>query len=137
MLQCSCHRELPLFQESSYSQDLGEFWFVLRKEEIAPLMGDQRKELGSMLMSIPFPAGGSIYYAEDMKYNVHSLPAGGNIFYAEDLKNELGHSGIPLDGPFCIGPDVSIPLWYGWSDWIFLEDHVRYTSFFYLFLTRQ
>jgi hypothetical protein len=42
-------------------------------------------------MSIPFPAGDSIYYAED-------------------LKSLSGNSGISLEGLLCIGPDVSMPL---------------------------
>ncbi|KJA13580.1 hypothetical protein HYPSUDRAFT_209415 [Hypholoma sublateritium FD-334 SS-4] len=61
--------------------------------EIALLM-DQLAELESIMMSISFPVGGSIYYAED-------------------LKTLSGNTGIPLEGPFCIGPDVSMPLWYG------------------------
>ena len=55
---------------------------------------DELTKLESIMMTIPFPAGGSIYYADD-------------------LKRLSGNSGVPLEGPFCIGPDVSIPLWYG------------------------
>ena len=57
--------------------DLSEIWFDLRKEEIVSLM-DQLAKLESIMMSIPFPAGGSIYYAED-------------------LMSLSGNSGIPLE----------------------------------------
>ncbi|KAG6883379.1 hypothetical protein C0992_008860 [Termitomyces sp. T32_za158] len=73
--------------------DLSEFWYDLQKEEIVSLM-NQLAKLESIMMSISFPAGGSIYYAKD-------------------LNSLSGNSGIPLEGPFCIGPDVSIQLWYG------------------------
>lgn len=83
--------------------DLSEIWFDLKKDEIISLM-DQLAKAESIMMSISFPAGGSIYYASD-------------------LKNLSGNEGIPLDeqiestslgkGRFCIGPDVSIPLWCG------------------------
>jgi aminoglycoside phosphotransferase (APT) family kinase protein len=48
----------------------------LEKDEIASLM-DQIAKLESIMMSISFPAGGSIYYARD-------------------LKNLSGNKGIPL-----------------------------------------
>jgi hypothetical protein len=65
---------------------------------------DQLAKVESTMMSISFPAGGSIYYARD-------------------LKELSGNEGIPLDKQvssialgmerFCISPDVSVPLWYG------------------------
>lgn len=83
--------------------DLSQIWFDLEKDAIVSLM-DQLAKLESIMMSIPFPAGGSIYYARD-------------------LKNLSGNEGIPLDEQiesislekerFCIGPDVSIQMWYG------------------------
>ncbi|KAI6142613.1 kinase-like domain-containing protein [Pisolithus tinctorius] len=82
--------------------DLSQIWFDLKKDEIISLMG-QLAKVESTMMSISFPAGGSIYYARD-------------------LKNLSGNEGIPLVGDegispekerFCIGPDVSVPLWYG------------------------
>ena len=46
------------------------------------------------MMSITFPAGGSVYYTKDLK--VARRP------------------GILLeDERFCIGPDTRLPLWYG------------------------
>lgn len=77
--------------------DLSEIWSNLKEDQIISLM-DQLTKLESIMMSISFPAGGSIYYAND-------------------LKMLSGNEGIPLDEQnkerFCIGPDVSVPLWYG------------------------
>ena len=83
--------------------DLSQIWFDLKKDEIISLM-DQLAKVESVMMSISFPAGGSIYYARD-------------------LKELSGNEGIPLDEQiesvslekerFCIGPDLSVPLWYG------------------------
>ena len=82
--------------------DLSKIWYDLKKDEIISLM-DELAKVESIMMSIPFPAGGSIYYARDLK----------------DLS---GNEGIPLEDNegillekerFCLGPDVSLPLWYG------------------------
>lgn len=87
--------------------DLSEIWFDLHEDEVISLM-DQISKLESAMMTISFPAGGSIYYATD-------------------LKELSGEEGVPLDGRvseqaesnplekerFCIGPDVGMPLWYG------------------------
>ena len=83
--------------------DLSQIWFDLKEGEIISLM-DQIAKLESIMMSISFPAGGSIYYAGD-------------------LKELSGSEGVPLEGKIegmslekrrlCIGPDVSPPLWYG------------------------
>ena len=46
------------------------------------------------MMSIAFPAGGSLYYTKDLE--------------------AAAKSGILLeDERFCVGPDTSLPLWYG------------------------
>lgn len=91
--------------------DLSQIWFDLGKDRIISLM-DQLAKMESIMMSISFPAGGSIYYASD-------------------LKNLTGNEGIPLEEEvFCIGPDVSVPLWYGRKEnWMHLEGHVRRTFF--------
>ena len=74
---------------------LSDIWFDLEEQDIASIT---RKfaELESKMMSISFPAGGSLYYPRD-------------------LENEVGRPGIPLedDSRFCVGPDTSQPLWYG------------------------
>ncbi|CAA7266012.1 unnamed protein product [Cyclocybe aegerita] len=83
--------------------DLSQIWSGLKEDEIISLM-DQLVKFESTMMSLSFPAGGSIYYARD-------------------LMELSGNEGIPLDEQvesitlkkeqLCIGPDVSIPLWYG------------------------
>lgn len=67
--------------------DLSQIWFDLGKDQIISLM-DQLAKMESIMMSISFPAGGSIYYASD-------------------LKNLTGNEGIPLEEEgFCIGTVV-------------------------------
>ena len=46
--------------------DLGDVWFNLKKDEIYSFM-DQLVKFESIMMSIYFPAGGSIYYARNLK----------------------------------------------------------------------
>ena len=58
--------------------DLGDVWFNLEKDEIYSIMV-QLAMFESIMMSISFPAGGSIYYARD-------------------LKQLSGSQGIPLEG---------------------------------------
>ena len=57
---------------------MGDVWFNLKKDEIDSFM-DQLAKFESIMMSISFPAGGSIYYARD-------------------LKQLSGSEGIPLEG---------------------------------------
>jgi hypothetical protein len=55
----------------------------------------QLAQLESRMMSIPFPAGGSLYYTND-------------------LDKVAGRTGIPLrDERFCVGPDARLHMWYG------------------------
>jgi hypothetical protein len=49
-----------------------------------------------------------------------TFPAGGSLYYTEDLENAAGSAswptrpGIPLeDKRFCVGTDTSLHLWYG------------------------
>ncbi|KAK7000463.1 hypothetical protein R3P38DRAFT_3058481 [Favolaschia claudopus] len=90
--------------------DLGQIWSGLEREEIKSVM-DQLVKFELIMMSISFPAGGSIYYARD-------------------LMELSGNGGIPLDEQdessalegdrFCIGPDVSIPLCLPWPVYVAL-----------------
>ncbi|KAJ3738951.1 kinase-like domain-containing protein [Lentinula detonsa] len=74
--------------------NLSQIWSDLEEDEIISLM-DQLAKVESSMMSISFPAGGSIYYARD-------------------LKELSGNEGIPLHNQvesiafekerFCIGP---------------------------------
>ncbi|KAG6828215.1 hypothetical protein H0H87_002697 [Tephrocybe sp. NHM501043] len=83
--------------------DLSQIWPGLKDAEIASLMG-QLAKFESAMMSISFPAGGSIYYARDLM----ELSGNEGIPLGEQVK-----SSALQEGRFCIGPDVSIPLWYG------------------------
>ena len=43
-----------------------------------------------------------------------SFPAGGDLYYVQDLERVAGKLYIPLkDERFCISPDVRLSLWYG------------------------
>ena len=110
--------------------DLSQIWFDLKEDEIISLM-DQLAKIESTMMSISFPAGGSIYYTRD-------------------LKELSGNEGIPLDeqvestslekGRFCIGPDVSAPLWYGRREQLNVfrgPCTPHFTCLFCLFFTNQ
>ncbi|KAL5486270.1 hypothetical protein ACEPAI_7316 [Sanghuangporus weigelae] len=101
-----------ILMEYAEGIDLSQIWFDLKEDEIISLM-DQLVKVESTMMSISFPAGGSIYYTRDLK------ELSGN----EGIPLEEDNEGIPLDEQiesislekerFCIGPDVSVPLWYG------------------------
>lgn len=71
---------------------LSDIWFDLGEREIESVVR-QLVQLEAKMMSISFPAGGSLYYAQD-------------------LERVAGKPGIPLkDERFCIGPDVRLTLW--------------------------
>lgn len=108
--------------------NLSQIWFDLKEDEIISLM-DQLVKVESNMMSISFPAGGSIYYARDLK------ELSGN----EGIPLQEENKGIPLDEQiecislekkqFCMGPDVSVPLWYGRREQLdVFEGHVRRNS---------
>lgn len=117
---------------------LSDIWFNLEKDKIDSLL-DQLVKVEAIMMSISFPAGGSIYYARDLK----------QLSGSEGIPLEGENQSIPLDGQaterislqkerFCIGPDVSILLWYGRREKMGTfrgpcTSHFSY--FFYLFLT--
>ncbi|KAL5499239.1 hypothetical protein ACEPAH_1757 [Sanghuangporus vaninii] len=83
-----------IFMEFLRGTKLADIWFELKEEEIISLFR-QLAELESRMMTIAFPAGGSLYYSQD-------------------LEKVAGKSGIPLDDArFCVGPDTRLPLWYG------------------------
>jgi len=43
-----------------------------------------------------------------------SFPAGGSLYFSKDLDKAATGLGMPLDDKqFCIGPDTRLPLWYG------------------------
>ncbi len=73
----------------------------LRAGNIIPIMR-QLVELESKMMSMAFPAGGSLYFTEDLA-NI----AGGT--------SGTTRPGIALksDKRFCVGPETSLHLWFG------------------------
>ncbi|KAJ7066369.1 kinase-like domain-containing protein [Mycena amicta] len=83
--------------------DLRQIWFGLKEDGIISLV-DQLAKIESTVMSISFPAGGSIYYARDLK----------ELSGDEGIPLEQENESISLDKErFCMGPDVSRPLWHG------------------------
>ncbi|KAH9942760.1 protein kinase subdomain-containing protein PKL CAK Fmp29 [Amylocystis lapponica] len=83
-----------IFMQFVQGTSLSDIWFDLGERD--PIsMSRQITELESKMMSIAFPAGGSLYYSKD-------------------LEKVAGIPGIPLeDERFCVGPDTRLPLWYG------------------------
>ncbi|KIK20210.1 hypothetical protein PISMIDRAFT_106239 [Pisolithus microcarpus 441] len=83
-----------IFMEFVEGTNLGHEWFGLEEGDIISI-SRQLAELESKMMSIAFPAGGSLYYTKD-------------------LEKVAGRPGVPLDDKrFCVGPDISLPLWFG------------------------
>ncbi|KAG6329006.1 hypothetical protein ID866_10083 [Astraeus odoratus] len=83
-----------IFMEFVQGTNLSDVWLDLGEREIISVLR-QLTQLESKMMSISFPAGGSLYYTHD-------------------LEKVAGGPGIPLkDERFCVGPDVRLPLWYG------------------------
>ena len=83
-----------IFMEFVDGIQLSNIWFDLKEEDIISITR-QFAELESKMMSIAFPAGGSLYYARDME-------------------KVAGRPIIPLeDERFCMGPDTRLPLWHG------------------------
>lgn len=79
-----------IFMEFIQGTDLSDIWFDLGEKEIISI-SQQLAELEKKMMSIAFPAGGSLYYIEDLV----SGPTGPGI----TLK----------DKRFSVGPDTRSP----------------------------
>lgn len=72
---------------------LTEVWRSLSDEEVISVI-HQLTQLEAQMMSLSFPAGGSIYFTKDLEKVAPGL-------------------GVPLDEPrFCVGPDTTLALWY-------------------------
>ncbi|KAJ7775916.1 protein kinase subdomain-containing protein PKL/CAK/Fmp29, partial [Mycena maculata] len=83
-----------IFMEFVRGTKLSDVWLDLGEPEIISVLR-QLAQLESKMMSISFPAGGSLYYAQD-------------------LEKVAGGPGIPLeDERFRVGPDARLSLWYG------------------------
>ena len=83
-----------IFMEFIRGTKLSDVWMELEEPDIVSVLR-QLVQLESRMMSIPFPAGGSLYYTND-------------------LEKVAGRTGIPLnDERFCVGPDARLHMWYG------------------------
>ncbi|KAH9949736.1 protein kinase subdomain-containing protein PKL/CAK/Fmp29 [Amylocystis lapponica] len=83
-----------IFMEFMKGTKLSDVWLELGESDIVSILR-QLAQLESQMMSISFPAGGSLYYAHD-------------------LEKVAGRAAIPLkDERFCVGPDTRLPMWYG------------------------
>jgi len=84
-----------IFMEFVRGTKLSDVWLELEEPDIVSILR-QLAQLESRMMSIPFPAGGSLYYTNDLE------------------KKVTGRTSIPLDDErFCVGPDARLHMWYG------------------------
>ncbi|KAM5540228.1 hypothetical protein V8D89_006047 [Ganoderma adspersum] len=83
-----------IFMEFVRGTELSDIWLDLEEQETISVLR-QLVQLEAKMMSLAFPAGGSLYCAQDLE--------------------KVGQGpGIPLeDERFCVGPDTRLPLWYG------------------------
>jgi aminoglycoside phosphotransferase len=83
-----------IFMEFMRGTKLSDVWMELKEQDIVSVLR-QLAQLESRMMSIPFPAGGSLYYTTD-------------------LEKVAGRTGIPLnDECFCVGLNARLHMWYG------------------------
>ncbi len=83
-----------ILMEFMRGMKLSDVWLELGESDIISILR-QLAQLESQMMSISFPAGGSLYYTHD-------------------LEKVARRAVIPLkDEHFCVGPDVRLPMWYG------------------------
>ena len=83
-----------VFMEFIRGTKLCDVWMELGEPDIASVLR-QPVQLGSRMTSIHFPAGGSLYYTND-------------------LEKVEGRTGIPLNAErFCVGPDARLHMCYG------------------------
>ena len=88
-----------IFMEFMGDSNGAEVWDGLEEKDVISIL-EQVVQLEKRIMGITFPAGGSLYFAEDLE----NAPKG----VSGPTK------GIPLkDKQFCIGPETSRPLWFG------------------------
>ena len=87
-----------IFMGMMRGTNLGTIWFDLgEKARIAVV--ERLVEVESRLFSFDFPAGGSLFYNQDLDP-------------AWDRATNPSKSSLS-PGSFCIGPDMTIGLWYG------------------------
>jgi aminoglycoside phosphotransferase (APT) family kinase protein len=72
---------------------LSDIWRSLSDQEVISVVR-KLTHLESWMMSLSFPAGGSLYFTKDLEKVAMGL-------------------GMPLDERFSLGPDTRLPLWFG------------------------
>lgn len=83
-----------IFMEFMRGTKLSDVWLELEEPDIVSVLR-QLAQLESRMMSIPFPAGGSLYHTSD-------------------LEKAAGRTGTLLnDERFCVGLDARLHMWYG------------------------
>ena len=83
-----------ILMEFVQGSNLVDVWRDLNDREVISVI-EQLTQFESRMMSLPFPAGGSLYFTEDLERVSPGL-------------------GVPLDDKrFCVGPDLRRPLWFG------------------------
>lgn len=87
-----------IFMEVNAGTNLGDIWFELG-EKARTTVVSRIVELESQLFSLKFPAGGGIYYSRDLDASLYRV--------------EIDAGSSSSNGPFCIGPDTSLALWFG------------------------
>ncbi|PWY89872.1 hypothetical protein BO70DRAFT_384887 [Aspergillus heteromorphus CBS 117.55] len=87
-----------IFMELVQGNNLGDIWSQLSEKERINLVL-QIVQMESRLLSLRFPAGGSLYYCK------YSQDKSSWIDISSTLPTSKRH--------FCIGPDTTIGLWYG------------------------
>lgn len=83
-----------IFMEFMRSTKLSDVWLELEEPDIVSALRHLAL-LESRMISIPFPAGGSLYHTNE-------------------LEKVAGRTCVPLnDKRFCVGPDARLHMWFG------------------------
>ncbi|KAJ7609624.1 protein kinase subdomain-containing protein PKL/CAK/Fmp29 [Roridomyces roridus] len=83
-----------IFTESIGGTTLVDQWFDLAEPDMISVVR-QLVQLEKKMMSIPFPAGGALYYTKDME------------------KADAPYTQLDDDPRFCVGPDTRSQMWFG------------------------
>jgi hypothetical protein len=83
-----------ILMEFVQGSKLSDVWPILGDQEVISVTR-QLTQLESQMMSLSFPAGGSLYFTKDLE------------------KVAPGLRITPDNEHFCVGPDTRLPLWYG------------------------
>jgi hypothetical protein len=87
-----------IFMEYVQGINLGDIWFTLTRKQREKIV-TSLVELESRLFALQFPASGSLFYSRDLADNIPRVPP-----RREDTDTWKD---------FCIGPDMSLGMWYG------------------------